>query len=453
MLEYIAIVAILVTIAVGLGVGLGLPSPNAAQTRIQDPAVAYYTPTFRPTTPSASLYLESTLLVFRANGPSVKGNAGLAKFDSMCVETNTQNVYGCASEPKALVATQQRANLNNVPSYFGYNASQRVLARLYDGNIVNFNTNWTTFLTMHGEYGYSIENMASPDAYYAVGPIGFGPEFAYDAVSTCLDWTSDWGTYYFSSRISETWIGTTRFSCSAALPMCVCAGNYSATNPIATRSPTPAPTKTPTTSLAPTTVPTAPTTQAPTFAPTRHPTNRPTTNAPTSAPVVLFADRSALRNGAMGNRATTTARCASAAASQSISCARPLALLSYLKDDIASMPRNYSFSADAPIKTTTGTTIASSWTQLAVPSSTLFDLGVFPRANDYYWTGSDTGGVTTSSSMNCNDWTQSGNFVIVGDTFDSSGLGSYPSSPWVFYESQGIYSCSATKYVVCLCLP
>lgn len=234
-----------------------------------------------------------------------------------------------------------------------------------------------------------------------------------------------------------------------------------APTPEPTKSPTPptlAPTKTPTKNPTknPTSHPTKNPTKKPTSSPTKNPTKKPSTNptinptrSPTQKPIVFYTIPTPLSytsGGALGNRATTTARCISALSSfpyDLIGCVNTFQVLSYSGgDDIQNMPTNFAFDPNLQIlgydSSGVYTELAPTWTYAFSTGLTnsLATAGLLSTGN-LFWTGGLTG------TTNCNDWTTNS-----GAVNGNVGLAESTSSTW--YTNSDV-ACSIGRFQICAC--
>lgn len=221
---------------------------------------------------------------------------------------------------------------------------------------------------------------------------------------------------------------------------------------IPTASPTVRPSFKPTTrapTLNPTRNPTAPT--PPTKTPTKNPTKNPTppTPAPTQFPtkyqqLIFFASGFVLQ-GNLGDRATTTALCASFEGPPG--CIETPMLISYTGDEVKDFPTQYGFDPQDPIYGPTGQLILTSWDLIALGdpytlSHTLLEAEVFgnPPAHVYFWTGTTTLGAVGG---NCNEWTDNVGFSGVAGSILTN------QSDWIDVVQP---TCKQYLLQVCVCI-
>lgn len=278
------------------------------------------------------------------------------------------------------------------------------------------------------------------------------------ASQNCNGFTSVSGSDYsargLSSSATTTWIYSVIDVCSSSnRVVCLCITDTArpTANPTTAKPTTASPTNKPTTKS-----PTKNPTKNPTRNPTRNPSRNPTTAKPTiSGSGVLYSD-SVLRNGALGNRATTTALCNGLSQKPS-GCVSVTMLISYPGDEIDDFPISVGFSPTMQLQSTSAIQVAASWSAAFTPSpspvltNSLVTAGVFatpspsPSLGPFlWWSGSTkTGSIATT---HCNSWMSS-------DGLDGGQIGerSAATNSWVALGTDG-FSCAETSGIVCLCV-
>ena len=147
----------------------------------------------------------------------------------------------------------------------------------------------------------------------------------------------------------------------------------------------------------------------------------------------VFSVLNTTPGGAFGNRAATTATCASAAITQGLSCTSTVALLAYGGgDDIANLPANHGVPSDAPIVAAGSLVkIADDWADF-LDGSWDTCVGRFcdpslPTAGgltgEFYLTGANNDG-TVDAASNCSNWSSTtGAFRLAQDVcFGAAGI-------------------------------
>lgn len=416
-------------------------------------------PTIAPSTVSPSLNPTTRTPTVLSLLPSIyfgvftglTNKENLNTMDSICTSRATSLNLGCSAGSFAVVGASDR-NISTFPSRFGFSPNSIVLAYTTYDTVEPFNSNWANFISNHGEYGLDESYVLS--SYYIKK--GVDAKGDYLPSASCNDWTSQIGTfsgsYVNGGYTPNMWLASNAGqSCSLGGKFtCLCVGTTNHTpRPTTTRPslfPTTAPTVSPTTisptknptafpTTNPTTQPTAPTTVSPTAAPT---------GSPTSAPIVLFSD-SVTRSGALGNRATTSATCASIASAQSLVCTNTFMVLSYDAVDYYNvLPTIFGFSATNQVKGPNGLVIANSWAGMRnAVVNTPFAAGVVSASSGRWWTGTVSSG--DASSDTCSQWTSA----------TSSPTGPYGNNGEVnfaqFTLSASNAQCQTLQYIICAC--
>lgn len=250
--------------------------------------------------------------------------------------------------------------------------------------------------------------------------------------------------------------------------MCACFGGTAITTSSPSRSPSGSPSLRPTSARPTTASPAAPTvlpTTAPTRQPTAYPSAGPTlppTAYPSASPTPYFYSTllfgaADVFDGALGDRAATTAYC-NGLAEMPGDClpGSAVAFLAYNATDTgANFPLLYGIGAGLPVATADGLAVAATWADfLAGPLYASLDTeyenpGVFPAAA---WTGMDAAGgahppttPTSGAYDNCFGWTFNGDVSAAG----SGVLGGDRGAGWL---ESGAFDChDLAASVVCVC--
>lgn len=168
-------------------------------------------------------------------------------------------------------------------------------------------------------------------------------------------------------------------------------------------------------------------------------------------------------DGALGDRATTSTTCDSAASAQSLAClGSSLALLSYSGDEIKDFPTKWGFSPSLRIIAgAAGVRIASDWADFTdgtwdtclgtscAGGSSPPGAGILSSANAA-WTGSTGLGALAD---NCADWTSGlntdGAYILLGQCFGQADVPSFCDANQTFDDAGS--GCANVLDMLCIC--
>jgi hypothetical protein len=115
-------------------------------------------------------------------------------------------------------------------------------------------------------------------------------------------------------------------------------------------------------------------------------------------------------------------------------------------DNIANMPSNYGIPTNLPIRSTTGTLIASNWADMldGTIATTLTSAGVYSGPGGW-WSGAEDefGGSIDGVTQDCNEWTSIANFVG-----GNRGINSSTTSTWMDFGLSA--ACNQVLQVLCV---